>query len=63
MVNLSADDYNTIEIIDISGRVVRAENVKGATTTINNLNFDKGVYFLRVMGDNNTSETRKFIKQ
>ena len=49
-----------IIITDISGKTISKQNLEGITTQINTANFKKGVYFLSLKNDDETT-TQKFI--
>ena len=58
----------TIELIDITGRKIKTlinnETIsKQNTITLNLENIDAGIYFLNIIGSENTSITKKIIKQ
>ena len=61
VLNVVAEGYNTIEIVNLLGQTVYAANATNSTQ-INVNNLKNGVYFVRVNGENGTT-TQKFIKK
>ena len=61
VLNVNAEGYNTVEIVNILGQVVYGANAT-SNMQINVSNFDNGVYFVRLNGANGTA-TQKFIKK
>ncbi|MBO4488359.1 MAG: T9SS type A sorting domain-containing protein [Bacteroidales bacterium] len=52
-----------IVIYDLSGRQVAQENASGAQHTLNVNHLTSGVYFVRIITEDNTSSVSKFIKK
>ena len=61
VLNVVAEGYNTIEIVNLLGQTVYAANATN-NMQINVSNLNNGVYFVRVNGENGTT-TQKFIKK
>ena len=61
VLNVVAEGYNTIEVINLLGQTVYTCNATN-NTQINVSNLRNGVYFVRVNGTNGTT-TQKFIKK
>lgn len=61
VLNVVAEGYNTIEVINLLGQTVYTCNATNSTQ-INVNNLKNGVYFVRVNGENGTT-TQKFIKK
>ena len=61
VLNVEAEGYNTIELVNVLGQVVYSANAT-SSMQINVSNFDNGVYFVRLNGANGTA-TQKFIKK
>ena len=61
VLNVNAEGYNTIEIVNMLGQVVYTANARN-NMQINVSNYNNGVYFVRMNGANGTS-TQKFIKK
>ena len=59
----SSDSYFTINIFDISGRLIFKTQQYGKSTKIDVSNLDSGIYFLNVSNRNNQHKTIKLIKQ
>lgn len=71
-LNISFGQYNedllAIELIDVTGRKIKTLTYNSIETTqptitINLENLTKGIYFLKITGNQNTSITKKIIKQ
>ena len=61
VLNVEAEGYNTIEIVNLLGQTVYAANAT-SNMQINVSNLNSGVYFVRLNGANGTT-TQKFIKK
>ena len=61
VLNVEAEGYNTVEIVNILGQVVYGANAT-SNMQINVSNLNNGVYFVRLNGANGTA-TQKFIKK
>ena len=61
VLNVVAEGYNTIEVINLLGQTVYTCNATN-NTQINVSNLRNGVYFVRVNGEKGTT-TQKFIKK
>lgn len=61
VLNVVAEGYNTIEVINLLGQTVYTCNATNSTQ-INVNSLRNGVYFVRVNGENGTT-TQKFIKK
>src|SRR5574344_25009 len=62
VLNVPADGYKTIEIVNLLGQVVYSNNVTEATMQINVRDLNKGIYFVRLANENGVA-TQKFIKK
>lgn len=61
MLNVSAENYNKVELINLLGQVVYTNSINNfAEINVSNLN--NGVYFVRLSGENGTT-TQRFIKK
>lgn len=55
---------NTIQLMDMTGRVIVNENLTDASNSISVAELSAGVYLYRIIGDkNNTTASGKFIKE
>ncbi len=61
VLNVNAEGYNTIQIINLLGEVVYSANAE-SNMQINVRNLTNGAYFVRMIGANGTA-TQKFIKK
>ena len=61
-VNLNADMYTTVELIDVQGRLALSENISSKDFHLNVNNLNPGVYFIKVYGANQTAH-QIFIKK
>ena len=61
VLNVEAEGYNTVEIVNILGQVVYGANAT-SNMQINVSDLNNGVYFVRLNGANGTA-TQKFIKK
>ena len=61
VLNVDAEGYNTVEIVNILGQVVYGANAT-SNMQINVSLLDNGVYFVRLSGANGTA-TQKFVKK
>ena len=61
ILNVEAEGYNTIEIVNLLGQTVYTANAT-SNMQINVSNLNNGVYFVRMNGENGTA-TQKFIKK
>lgn len=61
VLNVEAEGYNTLEIVNLLGQTVYTANATGSMQ-INVSNLNSGVYFVRLNGANGTT-TQKFIKK
>ena len=61
ILNVNANGYNTVEIINMLGQVVYNTTMND-NAQINVRNLNDGVYFVRLNGANGTT-TQKFIKK
>ena len=61
VLNVVAEGYNTVEIINLLGQTVYTNNVT-SNMQINISNLNNGIYFVRLNGTNGTT-TQKFIKK
>jgi len=62
VLNVPADGYKTIEIVNLLGQVVYSNNVTEATMQISVRDLNKGIYFVRLANENGVA-TQKFIKK
>ena len=67
-LNQNNGELFTIELIDVTGRKIKTfandESLSKENKILLNLeNIQTGIYFLKITGSNNTSITKKFIKQ
>ncbi|WP_322971419.1 T9SS type A sorting domain-containing protein [Faecalibacter sp. LW9] len=60
-VKLEGTSIASVEIADVTGRVVSAQSVKNGKVNVSNLS--QGVYFLRVKDDKGVTRIQKFIKK
>ncbi|MBO7491877.1 MAG: T9SS type A sorting domain-containing protein [Bacteroidales bacterium] len=58
-----SEPVQQIVIYDLSGRQVAQESAMGAQHTLNVNHLTSGVYFVRIITEDNTSSISKFIKQ
>ena len=61
VLNVNAEGFNTIEIVNLLGQTVYTANTT-SNMQINISNLNNGVYFVRMNGENGTA-TQKFIKK
>ncbi|MBP5710360.1 MAG: choice-of-anchor J domain-containing protein [Bacteroidales bacterium] len=61
ILNVHAEGFNTVEVVNFLGQVVYASQVEGSAFQINTSNLTSGVYFLRLSGENVI--TKKFVKE
>ena len=61
MLNVHAENYRTVQIVNFLGQVVYSANVTENDFQINVSDLSNGVYFIRLNGE--TSTTQKFIKR
>jgi hypothetical protein len=61
-VNLNADIYTTVELIDVQGRLALSENISSKDFQLNVSKLNPGVYFIKVYGANQTAH-QIFIKK
>lgn len=61
ILNVEAEGYSTIELVNVLGQVVYSNNIT-ENMQINVSNLNNGVYFVRLNGANGTT-TQKFIKK
>ena len=61
MLNVHAENYSNVQIINFLGQVVYSANVTENDFQINVSNLSNSVYFIRLNGE--TSTTQKFIKR
>ena len=61
VLNVNAEGYNTIEMVNVLGQVVYSANAT-SNMQINVRDLNNGVYFVRLNGANGTA-TQKFIKK
>jgi len=59
--NSEANDF-TIQIMDITGKIVKVENVNIASTTLDVSNLNKGVYLLKIIQDSQSLVQKLIIK-
>ncbi len=62
VLNVTANGYNKMEIINFLGQVVINENISNTNFEVNVSNLNSGVYFVRLQGENGTI-TKKFVKK
>jgi hypothetical protein len=63
-INLSEKENYIIQLYDVTGKILI--NVKSSNTTSYHLNLEnitQGIYFLKIIGSNNNTITKKIIKQ
>jgi len=51
---------NTIEVVDVSGKIIKQKNINSLTTQINLSENNKGIYFIKIIYQGN-SEIKKII--
>ena len=61
MLNVHAENYSNVQIINFLGQVVYSANITENDFQINVSNLSNGVYFIRLNGE--TTTTQKFIKK
>ena len=54
---------SVIEIYDISGRKILEKRINASLTKVDVSNYPKGIYIVRVIGNDNKVTTSKFIKE
>lgn len=62
VVELPSADFNKIEIVDITGKIILTKQVEGEEVTVENMNFETGTYILRIVGKNQSTITKLLIK-
>lgn len=62
VLNVSANGFKTVEVVNFLGQVVYSNNVNGNTVQINVSDLNNGVYFVRLSNENSIV-TKKFIKK
>jgi photosystem II stability/assembly factor-like uncharacterized protein len=62
-VIMNESNHRTLSITDIFGRLVYSQAVNHLTMKINTANYDSGIYFITVSGDNGFRRTVKFVKE
>ena len=62
VVELPSADFNRIEILDISGKIVLTKHIEGKAAVIENLNFDAGTYVLSIVGKEQSVNSFIIIK-
>ncbi len=65
MLNLninSIQDYNTLKVVDISGRVMLVKSLTKNSISLDVSNLSKGMYFVTVQSNDKHVLTKKFIK-
>lgn len=60
VLNVRAEGFNTVEILNFLGQVVYSSTVSNSTMHINTADLTAGVYFVRLNGENTI--TKKFTK-
>lgn len=66
MQQITVESSNTLKVIelqDMSGRLITKKNVSGEKIDINVSNLNKGVYFVKVMDDQNKVKVVKVVKE
>ncbi|MCX2745451.1 DUF5010 C-terminal domain-containing protein [Mangrovivirga sp. M17] len=61
IVRLNNGDYESVQILDNTGRVIRVQAINKRETSINVQDLPRGMYVIRILGDNEPL-TRKFMK-
>jgi hypothetical protein len=59
----SATDKLKIEISNVIGQVLISENQTNQRSSFNIQNFPSGLYFIKLISEDNVIETRKIIKE
>jgi len=62
ILHVTANGYNKVEILNFLGQVILSENVTNSNFEVNVSDFNSGVYFVRLQGENGTI-TKKFVKK
>ena len=62
ILNVNADNITTIEIIEISGKIIKVVDIAGNTARINLTDLSKGIYIVKV-NFKNSFITKKITKQ
>ena len=61
ILNVRAEGFNQVEVVNFLGQVVYSAQVEGSDFQISTSKLTSGVYFLRLSGDNVV--TKKFVKE
>ena len=63
---IKMDSYNgnilSFQIFDLHGRLIFTDDVKGSETEVNMLDYESGVYILKIIGSGKEIRTFKIIK-
>lgn len=62
VIELPSADFSKIEIVDITGKIVLTQQIEGKEAAIDNLNFERGTYILRIVGKDQTVNSFLLIK-
>lgn len=62
IVNIEAKEFDNIQIIDATGKVVYNEIIVNNTTSINIEKYSKGLYIIKLSNDNNSVTKRLIVK-
>ena len=60
-INLGDTEANFINILDMSGRIIKIINVNSSIEAIDVSSFDNGIYFYQVVSESNVIKTEKFV--
>lgn len=58
----SESNLKNITIIDLSGKIVKSVDTSNASTSLDILNFSKGIYIVKITLDNGNVVTKKLVK-
>ena len=61
-VFVSANNAGSVEIIDVSGRIVHYSKLSIGTNEISTSHFAKGIYFVKIQNEDNSIRTFKIVK-
>ena len=64
-LQVTGDDFTSMKyhLFDMSGKVIRAEDISAPTTDVEMRDLPAAIYFIKVIQDNNEIKTIKIIKE
>jgi len=62
-INNTANSKLTIQLIDLSGKIITSEKTNESTLKINTFGLEKGIYFIRVTTSTGITTSKKIVKQ